>query len=101
MSFSRIQNHINGGWVDSKSSKAYDLINPAKGEVIGQVPVSTKVETDAAVTAAADAYWDWRSTPVVSRARYMYRLIELDENGAIDTATTAERRRALAQRVKS
>ena len=79
MSVTKLQNYIGGEWVDSTASEVHDLINPAKGEVIGQVPMSTKAETDAAIEAAAAAYPDWRSTPPVSRCRYLHRLIELME----------------------
>lgn len=79
MSVPKLQNYIDGEWVDSNSSEVHDLINPSRGEVIGQVPMSTTDETNAAIEAAAAAFPDWRNTPPVSRSRYLYRMIELME----------------------
>ena len=79
MGVKKLQNYVNGEWVDSASAEVVDLVNPAYDEVIGQVPMSTREETDAAVAAAAAVYPEWRSTPVVSRARYLHRLIEVCE----------------------
>jgi len=73
-----VKNYVNGEWVESKG-EIYDVVNPANCEVIAKVPVSTAEEFDDAVQAAKEAYWDWRSTPPVSRARYLFRLKELLE----------------------
>jgi len=73
-----VKNYINGEWVESKG-EVRDVVNPATGQVIGKVPVSTKDEFDAAVSAAKEAYWEWRTTPPTARARYLFRLKELLE----------------------
>jgi malonate-semialdehyde dehydrogenase (acetylating) / methylmalonate-semialdehyde dehydrogenase len=75
-----LKNYIDGEWVKSTSSVARDLINPATGELLAQVPVSTREEADAAVEAAARAYPEWRNTPPVARSRYLHRLIPLMED---------------------
>ena len=91
MSVPRLQNYIDGEWVDSQSTEVADLYNPATMEHIGQVPMSTKTETDAAVDAAAAAYPDWRNTPPVSRSRYLHRLISLIEENFDDLAKAQTR----------
>lgn len=73
-----IKNYIGGEWVESKG-KIVDVVNPAKGETIAQVPISTEEEINAAVEAAKEAYPEWRSTTPVTRARYMFRLKQLLE----------------------
>lgn len=73
-----VKNYINGEWVESKG-KIIDVVNPAKGEVIGKVPISTREEIDAAVKAANDAFPDWRRTTPVARVRCLFRLKELLE----------------------
>ncbi len=73
-----IKNFIDGEWVESKG-EIMDVVNPVKDEIIAKVGMSTKEETDAAVKAAQEAYPDWRRTPAVTRARYLYRLRELLE----------------------
>jgi malonate-semialdehyde dehydrogenase (acetylating) / methylmalonate-semialdehyde dehydrogenase len=74
MTLPRMKNYINGEWVDSNATQFGDVWNPAKGEKIAQVPLGTKEDVDAAVKAAKDAYWEWRTTPPLSRARYLFRL---------------------------
>ena len=49
------------------------VYNPATGEVIDQVPMSSAVDVDAAVKAAADAYRTWSVTSVMERVRLMFR----------------------------
>ena len=74
MSLPMMKNYINGDWVDSNTTTFGDVWNPAKGEKIAQVPYGTKEDVDAAVKAAKEAYWEWRTTPPLSRARYLFRL---------------------------
>ncbi|MBI5881912.1 MAG: CoA-acylating methylmalonate-semialdehyde dehydrogenase [Elusimicrobia bacterium] len=68
------KNYVNGAWVDSKGTESQEVINPATGEAIGKVVFSTSAEVDAAVKAARAAFPEWRSTPPVTRARYMFKL---------------------------
>ncbi len=75
---SLVRNYINGEFVDSKG-EITDVVNPANCKTIAKVPISTKAEIDAAVEAAKAAFPDWRATPPVSRARYLFRLKELLE----------------------
>jgi len=73
-----LKNFIGGEWVESKG-EIKDVVNPATGKTIARVPISTKDEIDAAVEAAKEAFPDWRRTPPVARARYLFRLKELLE----------------------
>ncbi len=70
-----IRNYIDGQWVDSKSTQILDVVNPATTELIGRVPLSTPDEVGTAIRAAKDAFWEWRETPAVTRARYLFRLM--------------------------
>jgi len=74
MSLPVLNNYINGEWVESKSTTIGDVWCAATGEKIAQVPYSTKEDVDEAVKAAKEAYWEWRTTPPLSRARYLFRL---------------------------
>ena len=77
--YGTLRNYIGGEWVESKTDRHLDVHNPATGEVIGQVPLSTKDDMDAAIKAAQEAWWDWRSTPPIVRARYMFKIKDLLE----------------------
>jgi malonate-semialdehyde dehydrogenase (acetylating)/methylmalonate-semialdehyde dehydrogenase len=91
MSLPIIKNYINGEWGQSKSPAIGDVWCPATGEKIAQVPYSTKEELDQAVSAAKDAFQEWRCTPPLSRARYLFRLKEAFEENFEDIARTLTR----------
>lgn len=73
----RIPLFINGEFVQSKTNKWLDVINPATGKVISQVPQATPEELTAATDAAAEAFKEWRNTSVTTRQRYMFKLQQL------------------------
>lgn len=77
--YGTLKNYINGEWVESTTDKLLDIENPSTGEIIGKVPMSTADETKAAVEAAYDAWWSWRETPPITRARLFFKLKELLE----------------------
>ena len=64
--------YIGGSWVKPKGSEAYTVINPATEEAIGEVPIGTAADADAAIAAAREAFdkgpWprmDWRERAVI------------------------------------
>jgi malonate-semialdehyde dehydrogenase (acetylating)/methylmalonate-semialdehyde dehydrogenase len=73
-----LRNYIDDEWIDSEG-ELRDVVNPATGKVIAQVPISTQEELDAAVEAAKEAFPEWRRTPPLARARCLFRLKELLE----------------------
>ncbi len=73
-----VKNYIDGEFVDPQG-EIKDVVNPVNGEVIAKVAVGTRSDFDLAVGAAKEAHHDWRRTPPVSRARYLFRLKELME----------------------
>src|SRR5262245_32261398 len=68
---------IGGQWRASKANRWGDVFNPSRGKVIARVPMCPAEEVDAAVQAAAGALPKWAETPVVERARVMFRFREL------------------------
>jgi malonate-semialdehyde dehydrogenase (acetylating)/methylmalonate-semialdehyde dehydrogenase len=80
MAVKRLQNYINGEWIDSTAREFVEIKNPARGELLCECPLSTKGDMESAIQAAQDAYADWRNTPPVARARYLHRLIETMED---------------------
>ena len=74
-----LDNYIGGTWAPSSSDDALDVTNPATGEVIARVPLSSHADLDAAVAAARAALPAWRSVSVIERARKLFVLrAELD-----------------------
>lgn len=78
----RVQNFINGRLQDVTHATAWvDCTNPATGEVIAQVPVSSAADVELAVGAAATAQKEWGSaTTFKSRVQCLFRLKQLLED---------------------
>lgn len=72
-----LKNYINGEWIESKTTEFEEVYNPATGEIIAQVPLSTQKELDHAAEVAHDAYKDWSRVSVVRRGRLMFKLQNL------------------------
>jgi malonate-semialdehyde dehydrogenase (acetylating)/methylmalonate-semialdehyde dehydrogenase len=70
---------INGRHVAGRSGHYGDVFNPATGEKSGRVAFADAAEVDEAVQAALAAFPAWADTPVVRRARAIFRLKELIE----------------------
>ncbi len=68
-----LDNFIAGRWVPSAATQLDDVPNPATGELLARVPLSTAADVEAAVQAAAAAFPAWAATPVVERARLLFR----------------------------
>jgi malonate-semialdehyde dehydrogenase (acetylating)/methylmalonate-semialdehyde dehydrogenase len=83
-----LQNYVGGRWVPSKATDFVNVHNPAFGTVIAKAPLSTRADLDAAVAAAEKAFPAWRDTPVVQRARAMFRFAHLLEQHFEEIART-------------
>lgn len=86
MEIRRICNYINGEWKESESKETRDVINPATGEVLAKVPMSTREEVNKIVEVAQNAFWEWRTTPPLERARLMLKLRDMLEKEQDDVA---------------
>jgi len=86
MSLPVMKNYINDEWVASNTTTFGDVWNPAQGEKIASVPYGTKEDVDKAVQAAKAAFNEWRTTPPLTRARYLFRLKDAFEENFEDIA---------------
>lgn len=68
---------IDGQFVQSKSSKFVEVLNPATQDIVGSVPLATPEELQAAVDSAKEAFPMWRNTPITTRQRVMFKLQEI------------------------
>jgi aldehyde dehydrogenase (NAD+) len=72
------KNFINGEWVAPSSNNTHLNHNPANtDEVIGEFPLSSQSDVDAAVNAAREAYKSWRLVPAPKRAEILFRTAEI------------------------
>ncbi len=75
-----IRNLIGGDWLKPTSQGGLELTNPATGEPLGQAPLGSAAEVDAAVNAAQAAFPGWRATPAGDRVQYLFKLKALLED---------------------
>jgi len=106
--YGTVPNYVGGQWVESSSREQLEVMNPALDEPIARVPLCGEEEVDQAVRAAQAAYPEWRETPPIERARYMFRLKKImesnyeriarvitQENGKVIDEARGEVRRAI------
>jgi malonate-semialdehyde dehydrogenase (acetylating)/methylmalonate-semialdehyde dehydrogenase len=72
-----VRNYVGGRWRDPSGTEVLPVTNPASGEELGRLALSTAADVDAAVRAAREAFPMWRATPAPERARVLFRLQQL------------------------
>jgi len=77
----RMKNFVGGEWVDAAEGGTMEVINPATGETIAEVPRGTQADVDRAVEAAKKAYEEWRDTTPGERAEMLLKLADLIDAG--------------------
>jgi malonate-semialdehyde dehydrogenase (acetylating)/methylmalonate-semialdehyde dehydrogenase len=94
-----IKHLIGGRWEAGSSERSGDVFNPSTGLVIAQVPFASAGDVDAAVHAATEALPAWADTPVVERARvlFRYRQILADNAEELARCVTREHGKTLAE----
>lgn len=63
--------YINGQWLKPSGQGLTDVVNPATGSLIGQVPLADEHDVERAVVAARKAFPGWAATPAKRRAEYI------------------------------
>ncbi|NVB42072.1 CoA-acylating methylmalonate-semialdehyde dehydrogenase [Pseudenhygromyxa sp. WMMC2535] len=71
------QNWIGGEWREASTGERAEVINPRYGRAMSSTPMSAAADVDAAVSAAAAAWVEWRAWPMRERAHVFYRLRDL------------------------
>jgi len=83
-----LKNYVGGKWTEATTDNYKDVVDPATGEIIAQVPDSSPEDVTRAVEAARTAFEEWKSTSVVKRTRPFFRLKQLLEDHKEDLART-------------
>src|SRR3712207_9162242 len=90
-----VRNLIGGSWEEANGRQTEPVYDPATGEVIAETPLSTAEDVDRAVKKAEEAFPGWSSTPVVERARVLFRfkaLLEEHHEELRDLVTLEDRK---------
>ena len=65
--------YINGDWEPEPADASFEVLNPADGSVIANVPDGGAEHARAAIDAAADAFPAWRATTAYDRAAILMK----------------------------
>ncbi|GAA4546634.1 aldehyde dehydrogenase family protein [Pseudonocardia xishanensis] len=68
--------YVDGAWIPSVTTDLIEVLNPATGERIAQVPAGAAADVDRAVEAAARAREGWAATDPGERAKLVSRLAD-------------------------
>jgi betaine-aldehyde dehydrogenase len=79
MTKTKLQNFIDGEFVDAADGATEEVTNPANGEAIAEMPLSTEEDVNRAVAAAKRAFGEWSATPPGERATALLKLADLVE----------------------
>jgi 1-pyrroline dehydrogenase len=88
---SRQQNFVGGEWVDAIEGGTAEIINPATGETIAEVPSGSEADVDRAVDAAKAALPEWLETTPGERAEMLLELADAIEEHADELAEVESR----------
>ena len=81
-----VRNYVNGSYQDhAPGVDTVPVTDPATGEVIAIVPVTTKEEVDKAVAIAKEAQKKWGAQTVKTRVQALFKLkmlMEMEEHSA-------------------
>src|SRR3954453_10285810 len=83
---SQHKNFVGGEWVDAVEGATMEVLNPATGDVIAEVPSGTQADVDRAVEAAKKALPEWLETTPGERAEALLKLADAIEENAEELA---------------
>jgi aminomuconate-semialdehyde/2-hydroxymuconate-6-semialdehyde dehydrogenase len=72
-----LENFIGGNFIGPLSGEFLDNINPATGEVVGQIPNSQKKDIEVAVKAAKNAFPEWSNTSSEKKFTVLNKIADL------------------------
>ena len=82
----KLQNFIDGEFVDAADGATEEVINPANGEAIAEMPLSNEDDVNKAVEAAKRAFPSWATTTPGERGTALLKLADLIEEHAEELA---------------
>jgi succinate-semialdehyde dehydrogenase / glutarate-semialdehyde dehydrogenase len=99
MSYPDLYLLIDGQRLDQKGRRTAPVVNPATGEVLGQLPLANPGDLDLALDAASRAWPVWRAMGPQQRGRIMRKAADLlrDRSESIARVATMEEGKVLAE----
>ncbi|EOP60595.1 hypothetical protein IIW_04395 [Bacillus cereus VD136] len=69
----RFLNYINGQWKEPSTNQYSKNYNPHNGDVLGEFPLSSADDTQAAIASAKEAFQNWQGLSFQERASYLWK----------------------------
>lgn len=93
--------YINGQFLDGQGRQTQAVINPADGSSLGQLPLASQADLDAALNAAQAAFKSWRHSSPMDRSAILRKVAELSRKRAqeIGRNLTLDQGKPLAEAV--
>ncbi|MBW4789664.1 NAD-dependent succinate-semialdehyde dehydrogenase [Alcaligenes faecalis subsp. faecalis] len=93
--------YINGQFLDGQGRQTQAVINPADGSSLGQLPLASQADLDAALDAAQAAFKSWRHSSPMDRSAILRKVAELSRERAqeIGRNLTLDQGKPLAEAV--
>ena len=66
--------YVDGQWTAARSGARFDVVDPATGQTIAQVPDAGAEDVRAAIDAAARAFGPWAAQPAKARGAILHRV---------------------------
>ena len=91
--------YIDGSWRSGEGRDVHQVLNPATGEVLAELPLATPADLDEALAASAKGFALWRATDVNARAAVLHKTAALIRERAehIAKLLTMEQGKPLAE----
>ena len=67
---------IDNQWVAAENGETLDIINPANGKILTNIPNATAADVDRALQAAQRAFAAWRTTSPAERANALLKIAD-------------------------
>jgi betaine-aldehyde dehydrogenase len=98
----KLQNFIDGEFVDPAEGKTEEILNPATAEAIAEAPLSTEEDVNLAVAAARRAFQSYAKTTPGDRALMLLKLADAveehtDEIADLESANAGKPRQAFVE----
>jgi 1-pyrroline dehydrogenase len=87
----KLENFVGGAWVGAVDGATMEVLNPATGQPIAEVPRGSQADVDRAVAAAKAALPEWLETTPAERAEALLKLADVLDANADELAAIESR----------
>jgi succinate-semialdehyde dehydrogenase/glutarate-semialdehyde dehydrogenase len=99
--YEKLALYIDGAFIEAEGRKTEPVVNPASGEMLGQLPHASREDLDRALAAAQRAFESWKKSSPLDRSAILRKVAELARERAetIGRNITLDQGKPLAESV--